>query len=235
MTPSRTLWIASDKTRSAVPFGPDGKMGTGFSAEDIQTLTLSPDREQLLIASKLAVRIGPKDVRSFSIPSDKPGVPDPVERVASSALTPGGSILVADEKRKRVFRYDHKSQYQGPFPDAKDREVVRMLVDDEGALVFLDREEKGVRAYDEAGRLLRSIGPRGAGFELKRPVDVAIDPLRNTYVADEEAGVLVFSPQGQLLVVVGAGELKRPKALTLEPSGAVLVYDDRAQRVLRFK
>ena len=62
-----------------------------------------------------------------------------------------------------------------------------------------------------------------------------MDPMRNTYVADEEAGVLLFSPQGQLLATLSAEELQRPKALTLDPTGAVLVYDDKLERILRFK
>jgi sugar lactone lactonase YvrE len=144
-------------------------------------------------------------------------------------------VLVSDDKRKRVFKYDAKYQHQGPFPDAKERKVTRILVDDEGGIVFLDHDEKTVKAYDESGKLLRTLGPKGAGFELKKPVDVAVDPLRNTYVADEEGYVLVLSPQGQLVATLSGPELKRPKALTLDPSGAVLVYDEKAQRVLRYR
>jgi TolA-binding protein len=34
MTPSGTLWIASEKTKGAASFGPDGKMGPSLTAED---------------------------------------------------------------------------------------------------------------------------------------------------------------------------------------------------------
>jgi DNA-binding beta-propeller fold protein YncE len=106
-----------------------------------------------------------------------------------------------------------------------------MFLDGEGAIVCLDREEKTVKAYDETGKLLRTVGPTG----LKRPVDAAVDPFRNTYVADEELGVLVFSPKGQLLATIAGEEVKKPKALALDPAGAVLVYDDKTQKVQRFK
>jgi len=142
---------------------------------------------------------------------------------------------VADQKRKRVFRFDGQLRPQGTFPDAKEREVVRLLVDGEGGVALLDREERTLRVFDEAGRQLRVLGPRGAGYELRKPVDVAVDPMRNTYVADEEAGVLVFSAQGELLTTVTAEDMKRPKALTLEVSGAILVYDGKLERILRFK
>jgi len=75
------------------------------------------------------------------------------------------------------------------------------------------------------------VGPTG----LKRPSDVAVDAFRNLYVADEELGVLVFNPQGQLLATIASPEMKRPRALTLDATGAVLVYDDRAERVLRYR
>jgi TolA-binding protein len=235
MDPGRTLWVASDKTRSVIPFDKDGKMGGGFLMEDLRSLTYSPKGE-LISAARLAVRLGPKDLKSFATPPDKPGgVPEPLDRITAAVVTPGGSLLVADEKRKRVYRYSDQFEFQGPFPDPKEREVSRMIVDGEGEIVLLDRDERTVRVYDETGRLLRTVGGKGASPELRHPVDVAADAARNLYIADEEGGVQVISPQGKLLTTIGAAEARKPKAITLDPSGALLVYDERAQRILRFK
>jgi len=187
-----------------------------------------------VVAARLAVRIGPRDLRSFSVPTDKPGVTEPLERIEAAVVTPGGLTLIADDKRKRVCRFDAKGQFQGPFPDAKERQVARMAVDGEGGIAVLDRDQKTVQVYDEAGTLLRSVAPRGAGWELKRPVDVAVDAFRNTYVADEEGYVYLFSPQGQLMAAI-SGELRKPKALTIDPAGAVLVYDEKHEKVLRYR
>jgi TolA-binding protein len=232
MTPGGTLWIASEKTKSAISFDAAGKMGPSLNAEDPRSLALSAKGE-LIFTSRLAVRLGPKDIKGFAIPGDKL-IPEPLEKLAAAVKTPLGSYLVADEKKNRIYRFDAAFEYQGTFPVAKDqknREVTRMFLDGEGAVVCLDREEKTVKAYDETGKLLRSIGPAG----LKRPVDAAVDPFRNTYVADEEGGVLVFNPAGQLLVTIAGEEIRKPRALTLDPSGGVLVYDDRTQKVQRFK
>lgn len=234
MTPSGTLWVASEKSRSVVPFDASGKMGASVPAEDLRGLALGP-RGELVATAKLAVRIGPRDVKSFSIPGDKAGVPLPLDDLTAAVPTPGGSFLVADQKRKRVFRFDGQLKPQGTFPDAKEREVVRLLVDGEGGIALLDREERTLRVFDETGRPLRVLGPRGPGYELRKPVDVAVDSMRNTYLADEEAGVLVFSAQGELLTTVTAEDMKRPRALTLDASGAILVYDDKLERILRFK
>jgi DNA-binding beta-propeller fold protein YncE len=172
---------------------------------------------------------------SFSIPGDKPGQPEPLEKIETALLTPAGAVLVADGKRKRVFRFDRRGQYQQPFPDGGEREVTRMALDGEGGIVMLDDGEKTVRVFDEAGKPLRALGPRGTGWQLQRPVDVAVDPFRNVYVADETGAVLVLSPQGQLLASITAPEMRKPIAVTIDPAGAVLVYDEKAQRILRFK
>lgn len=233
VAPDGTLWVASAKSRSAVPFDTSGKPGPSLSAEDPRALSLTPAGEAVL-AGRGAVRVGTKDIRSFTTPPEKPGaVAKPVDKILAAVATPGGSFLVSDEEREAILRYDAKGQYLGTFPgkDAVRRKVTRILVDGEGGIVALDREEKAVRVWDETGRLLRAVGP--AGF--KRPVDVAVDAFRNLYVADEELGVLVFNPQGKPLTTITGPELQRPRALALDVTGAVLVYDDRAERVLRYR
>lgn len=233
MAPGRVLWLASDKANVVAPFDAAGKVGSSLATRDVRSLSLSP-RGELLVASRLAVRVGPKDIKTFAVPGDKPGSLEPLEHITAAVLTQGGSVLVADEDKKRVYRFDAQYRLKGTFPDARPREVTRMSLDGEGGIVLLDRDEKSVRVYDEAGKLLRSLAGRGAGYELKRPADVAVDPFRNAYVADEEGAVYVFSPQGQLLTTLSDG-LRRPKALTLDADGAVLVYDDKAERVVRFR
>ena len=73
---------------------------------------------------------------------------------------------------------------------------------------MLDRDEKTVRVYDETGKLLQHA-VRGPATSCASPVDVAVDRFRNIYVADEEAGVLVFSPQGQLLATLAGPEMRK--------------------------
>jgi hypothetical protein len=228
-----TLWVASGKSRSAVPFDASGKPGPSLSAEDPRALSLTPAGE-LVLAGRGAVRVGAKDIRSFTTPPEKPGAtPKPVEKILAAAITTGGFVLVSDEDREAILRYDAKGQYLGTFPgpEATKRKVSRILVDGEGGIVTLDREEKVVRVWHETGREVRAIGPAG----LKRPADVAVDAFRNLYIADEELGILVFNPQGQPLATISGPELRRPRAITLDATGAVVVYDERSERVLRYR
>jgi TolA-binding protein len=231
--PSGAVWIASGKTKSAVMLEAAGKIAVSLAAEEPRALSLGPQGE-VVFAAATGVRLGPRDVRSFTTPPEKAGAAvKPVNHILAAALTRGGALLVSDEERERVLRFDGKGQLLGTFPpgDAARRKVTRIVIDSEGGILTLDREEKSIRIWDEAGKPLRAIGPAG----LKKPVDVAVDPFRNLYVADEELGVLVFDAQGRPLATITSPELRRPRALTLDGSGAVLVYDDRAERVLRFR
>ena len=78
--------------------------------------------------------------------------------------------------------------------------------------------------------MVRTVGPGG----LRKPVDMAVDAFRNVYVADEDQGVLVFNPKGELFFKRAGGELRKASAIAIEASGAVLDYDDRSDRILRY-
>ncbi len=235
MTPDRTLWIASNKVKNAVPFAADGSRGAGITAEDLRGLSLSP-RNELVVAARSAVRIGPKDIKAFAAPGDKPGMLEPLEKIESAVVTPLAHVLVSDAKSKHIYKYDTSDfRFLGTFPDSREREVRRLVIDGEGAVAALDADSKSVQFYDESGKPLRALPARGAGYEIKKPVDIAVDPFRNLYVADAELGVLVFSPTGQWLTTISSAELRRPAALALDLDGSVIVYDEKAERLLRFK
>ncbi len=229
--PGGSLWIASGKTDTAVLFAPGSKMTASYRGRDPRTLALGP-RGQIVFTTRGGVRIGPRNVHSFKTPPEKPGAaPKPVHKLLAGAVVRSDFVLVSDDERDRVLRYDDQGQYLGTFPanDRIRRKVTRILVDAEGNILTLDRDEKVVRAWDANGRVLRVVGPAG----MKSPVDIAVDSFGNLYVADEDRGVLVFDARGQLLTTIG-GETLKPSAVTLDASGAVLVADSRKDRVLRF-
>ncbi len=231
--PDRRLWIASKKTKSAVSFDPSGQMGESLSGQEPRTLSLAPGGE-VVFAARTAVRIGPRDLRSFSFPPEKPGEEaKPLDRILAAGVVPGNSVLVSDERNDTVFRFSPAGHLQGRFlqGDARKREVTRIVVGGERGIYLLDRKAKTVMLCDDSGRILRTIGPGG----LRKPSDVAVDAFRNVYVADEDQGVLVFTPQGELFFKVTGPEMKKATAVTLDASGAVLVYDDGSDQVLRYR
>ena len=232
MAPGNRLWIASKKTKSAVVFE-SGKMGRSLGARDPRTLSLSLTGE-VVFAAKTAVRIGPRDVRSFYLPPEKVGAQrKPLEKILAAAVTPGDAVVVSDEKNDRVYRFSAAGKLLGPFipRDSAKRKVTRIIVDGEGAILLLDRKQKMVLVCTEAGRTIRTVGPGG----LRKPADVAVDTVRNIYVADEAEGVVVFNPKGELLFKIKSPDLKKATAITIEDSGAVLVYDSGSKRILRYR
>src|SRR5262245_56451274 len=58
MTPTRTLWVASDKAKTAVPYAPDGKLGPGHAGIDLRSISLGA-RGDVLITARTAVRLVP--------------------------------------------------------------------------------------------------------------------------------------------------------------------------------
>lgn len=231
--PDGRLWVASKKAKSAVAFDRSGKMGSSRSAQEPRTLSLAPDG-RVVFASKTSVRLGPRDLRSFKLPPEKPGDKrKPLEKILSAAVTPGNTVLVSDEGDDTVYRFDTNGALLGTFPArARDkREVIRIIVDSEGGILLLDKKAKTVKVFNEGGNALRTVGPGG----LNKPSDVAIDPVRNIYVADEKEGVVVFNPKGELFFKISGPPMKKPIALTLEPAGAVLVYDDGQDKILRYR
>jgi outer membrane protein assembly factor BamD (BamD/ComL family) len=232
VTPDRRLWIASNKTKSAVAFEPSGEMGESISAQDPRSLSLGPGGE-VVLAARSAVRVGTRDIRTFFFPPEKPGEErEPLDRILAAALLPGGSFLVSDEDENSVFRFGAAGELEGRFfKDARKWEVTRIVMDGERSLYLLDREEKMIAICDESGHTVRTIGPSG----LRDPVDLVVDPFRNVYVADEDEGILVFNARGEPFFEIGGPELRKATAVALDATGAVLVYDDRSDQVLRYR
>jgi DNA-binding beta-propeller fold protein YncE len=233
VTPDGATWIASNKTKSALSFDPELKLGSSLSAEDPQSLAVSPGG-QVVFAARLAVKVGATSVLSFSAPSNKPGVMESIDRIGAATLLVSGDTLISDLKRKRVLRF-RGATFASIFPDAVEREVVKLLTTPRGDVVMLRKDEKSVEILDDGGRLLSKIGPRGPGFEWKKPADVAIDAFSHIYVADEDQGIFMFSPKGDLITTFGSADLRKARAVAIDLTGAALVYDDRAEAIMRFK
>jgi TolA-binding protein len=227
------LWVASASAGGVFAFA-EGKVVTSVVVPDPVGFVAEAGAAPT-ITLRLGLKRGSEPPRTFRLPTDKPGVEKPLERMAAALPTRDGGWLVSDLKLPGVCRFDAQAKYLGRFPDATACEVTRMLRDEEGELVFLDERARVVRVLDAGGGVLRVIGPAGTGYVLRRPQDVVVDEALNVYVADAEEGLLLISAQGQLLARIGASVLKRPAALALAADGSLYVYDDKLKRVLRFR
>ncbi len=236
VTPDLTLWVAAPKANGAVPF--EGtKMGPSINVTDpVGLMPLTDPSLGIGVVGKSGLQIGRRrDYRAYTVPSDKPGTVRPLEKIAAAVQIPSGGLLISDLKLEGIFRFDANGRYLGRFPDNTPREVSRLLRDCEGDLVYLNDQSNQIRTVDSTGRAIRSIGPKGDGYELRKPVDIAVDEALNVYVADKETGVYLLNAQGRLLLKIGDATLRRPTAVALAPDGVLYVYDEKLEKVVRFR
>jgi TolA-binding protein len=227
-----TFWVASANMNAVFPFE-KGSLGSSLPVS--APVGLVPTPEGPLVVARAGLLLGRAEFKGFSLPGDKPGSVKALEKIAAALPLPRGGFLVSDLKVGSVLRFDAQGTFAGRFPDAAAREVIRILRDGEGNLVFLDQSTRAIQVLDESGRVLRTLGPRGAGFEFRRPADVAVDDALNVYVADKEAGLMILSAEGKLLARVGEDVLRRPSVVTLAADGELFVYDEKLEKVLRFR
>jgi tripartite motif-containing protein 71 len=93
-----------------------------------------------------------------------------------------------------------------------------------------------VQVFDAEGVYLGGIGGVGkAPGELFVPVDVAVGPDGNVYVAEFGTHrISVFSPNGALVKIIGERELVAPLGVAVAPDGNVYVADAEAGGLLTF-
>lgn len=99
-----------------------------------------------------------------------------------------------------------------------------------------DSSARVVQCYDLNKREVHYLYQAGGG-PLTSPVGVAFDAEGNVLVSDSvNAGVYVFSPQGQYLRQLGegGGSFQRPAGIAVADNGDVYVVDVLAHKLKRF-
>ena len=108
----------------------------------------------------------------------------------------------------------------------------RILLDGEGGIVTLDRDEKTVRVWRRrrARCCAASARPASSARSTSRSTPSATStwPTRSRACSSS-------TRRASSLATIASPELRKAAALTLDATGAVLVYDDRAERVLRYR
>jgi hypothetical protein len=188
------------------------------------------------------------------------GAQETLTKIESVVQLSTGDWLVADGGERVVHRFGRAGAYTGPFATAR---VLRLAVNEVDEVAALDREQKGILLFDAAGKSLGRIPFKGTGYDLQNVEDLAYDAFGHLYVLDRGA-VAVFSPYPAAPAAAGplpappaaspAGRASAYRLVTLfaEPernaagfhkatafgidqSGALYLYDDRAQRILVYR
>jgi hypothetical protein len=159
----------------------------------------------------------------------------PLEELAAVGVLSNGDIIAADRRTRAIHRFDADGQPRGAFAAVN---ASRLAVNERDDVVAIEREGKSIALLDAAGTIVRRIPPRGEGYTLAEPADVAIDAIGHIYVLDrDQAAVFVFTKDGRLLASLRspeAGEpaFRQPSTIALDPAGRLYIHDERQRTVV---
>jgi len=136
------------------------------------------------------------------------------------------------------FSFGSKGSANGQF-----LHPAESVVDAEGNLWVVDKENCRVEEFDPEGNYLFQFGEEGSEpgqFSGLGPESIAIDTEGNLWVADTYNGRLQeFDQEGNLIQIVGSygsepGQLGEPTGIDIGPSGNIWIADWLNKRVTEF-
>jgi len=201
----------------------------------------------LVVIDGATLRVLGGDNKAFFLPQSN-GSSKPVDKIDAAVQLSSGEWLVMDGDGKMIHRFSSDVKYLGTFAATR---VTRLAVNTVDEVAALERDEQNVTIFDAAGKVRTRVPFKGTGYALQDPEDIAFDAFGHLYVLDRTA-VAVFSPYPAVMtgaaMAPGApptyrlvtlfsvpetspGAFRRATAFGLDPSGAIFLYDDRAERV----
>jgi hypothetical protein len=191
-----------------------------------------------VVVTRAAFHAG-SDLRSFAIPRTGEE-PRRLDNITAGAVLSNRELLVADGGEQTVHRFSPLGEHLGALAKLK---ADRLLVTADDEIIGFDRSTDTVTVMSRDGRALGKIEPRGGGYQLRNPTDVATDPLGHVYVLDRGAAsvfVFVVHPRPRVLCVLETrdapeGDLREAGALAIDSAGRLVVYDGRTQQLLVYE
>lgn len=188
------------------------------------------------------------------------GTPKPLTDLEAAAQFSNGDWLITDGDDRSIQRFSGAGTYVGVFAAGRLAPLVVTATDD---VVGVDRDAKTIVVFDSTGKSTARIPFRGAGYDLQNVEDLAVDAFGHVYVLGREA-IAVFSPYPatpatpatpaapaaaaaasrattyRLVTLFAPPQadttaFKRATAFALDPSGAIYLYDDRAEKVMVYR
>jgi outer membrane protein assembly factor BamD (BamD/ComL family) len=157
-----------------------------------------------------------------------------IDNIPAIVVTSKGERLVSDAKEHSVIRFSPEGKYIGPFVKTG---AARMVVNSLEDIAMLDSDSKTIVFVDRDGKALGKIPPKGTGYELNDPVDIAFDTFDQLYVLDRGKGaVLVFGPKNRFVASAtipekSPGSFAKGSTLSLDRAGRLFIFDERVKRI----
>ena len=192
---------------------------------------------------------------SFALPQSN-GTVRPLDKLISAVQVSNGDWLVLDQDQRALHRFSRAGAHLGAFTSGR---FTRLAINGFDEVAAIDRDQKVIAVFDSAGKPLARLPLRGTNYDLQNPEDLTFDTFGHLYVLDRES-LAVFTPYGssaaatppgpkpatdasggyRVVTVLLASEkdttgFRRGRALAVDRSGGVFLYDDRAQRILVYR
>jgi hypothetical protein len=158
---------------------------------------------------------------------------EPIDIDAAVSLSTG-DLIVANRSQKTLVRFTGDGRPKGEM--AKAIGARRLAASQQDGLAALDTDQKTVTLLARDGRVTGRVAERGATYQLRQPVDVALDALGHLYVLERSA-VYVFTPRGDRLLATfsvperNAGGLSEAQGMALDAAGRLYIYEGRTDVV----
>ncbi len=230
------IHVLEKGNKRVATFDRTGRLTGTQAAADARTLSVDP-QGALVVANQKSLIVGG---RAMVLKVSHEKGPKALNKIRAATRDRFGDLYVYDEKQRKVLRFDSSGNVKGPFPDSTPREALVLEVDASGNIMILGKKDRSVEVFTPDGVRTARLPKRGAKWDLKKPVDVAVGPAGYIYLLDESSGqVVVFDSSYQFVALLsannlGGGALRKPTTLDVDGTGALYVYDDKAKTLIRF-
>jgi len=167
------------------------------------------------------------------------------------AVDPKGQLYVADTDNSRLQILNTDGSYQNQFGESGSKEgnfsdPSGVAVNSKGVIYVADTGNKRIQAFNSDGIFLFTIGPVIGDINLRKPVGVRTDNLRNLYILDTDLKqVVVTDANGKFLRVWGdPATLQDPVSIDYDGMSyfyildrgaySVKIFDDQGKSVSSF-